>query len=228
MRINVSEAYREEFEVFISKYQQLCDNFIDLGVDDRIAELIAYVRHNHPDIFRRLTGTVLSRDIMKGIVNKGSITNITPLLEVIQRRNSIEGIGMIRDYKRSLDEYLSKLRARYVLGSSKDIVNAEEIIFILDWTPDDTSFPHIKRLLYKAFHHLDKRIIVQDTGKKILHLLNKFIIILYCNNCFIAACLMLWLLQTILFIVFSLSHMHVCTHTHTHTCVSISLLLYVV
>ena len=185
MRINVSEAYREEFEVFISKYQKLCDRVIDLVVDNvPIDKLSAYCRRNHPDVTPWLTGTVLSSDIMKGIVNKGSITNITPLKEVIQYCNITSRIGMIVDYQPSLgegmigdyqhsfDEYLSKLRVRYLLGSSKDIVNAETIIFILDWTPDDTSFPHIRRLLYETFHHLGKRIIVQATGEKILHLLN--------------------------------------------------------
>ena len=81
------------------------------------------------------------------------------------------GEGMIRDYQHSLDEYLSKLRARYLFGSSKDILNAERIIFILDWTPDEASFPHIKRLLYEAFIDLNKYITVQTTGKKILYLL---------------------------------------------------------
>ena len=173
MRINVSEAYREEFEVFISEYLKLCSRLIGLVVDDvPIDKLNTYCRHNHPDVMLRLTGTVSASDIMREIVNKCSITYITPLMEVIQHCNITGGERMIIDYQRSLDEYLSKLRARYLLGSSKDIVNAEEIIFILDWTPDDTSFLHIKRLLYEAFHHLDKRIIVQATGKKILHLLN--------------------------------------------------------
>ena len=162
MRINISEAYREDFEVFISEYQKFCDRVIDLEVKTvPIDKLLAYCRHNHPDV----TGAVLSRDIMKGIVNKGSITNITPLEEVIRYCNiTVEGIGMIRDYQCSLNEYVSQLRARYLLGSSKDIVNAEEIIFILDWTPDEASFLSIRRLLYKAFHYLNN-IIVQATGK---------------------------------------------------------------
>ena len=185
MRINVSEAYREEFEVFISKYLKLCDRIIGLAVYNvPFDELNTYCIRKHPDVMLRLTGTVSSSDIMREIVNKCSITNITPLEEVIQYCNITGGIGtivhyrpslgegMIEDYQRSLDEYLSKLRARYLLGSSKDIAIAEEIIFILDWTPDDTSFLHIKRLLYKVFHYLDKRIIVQATGKEILHLLN--------------------------------------------------------
>ena len=169
MRINVSEAYREEFEVFISKYQQLCDRIIDNAL---IYELntCAYCGRRHPDVMRRLTGAVSSSDIMRGVVNKCSITNITPLKDVTQHCYKTRGIEMIEDYQRSLDEYLSKLRAS-LLGSSKDIVNAEEIILILDWTPDEASFPNIKRLLYKAFGLLHKKIIVvQNTGKKILHL----------------------------------------------------------
>ena len=179
MRINIREAYREEFEVFISKYQKLCDRLIDLVVKNvPIDKLFAYCRRNHPDVTPWLTGAVLSRDIMKGIINKGSITNITPLEEVIEHCNiTVEGIEKIGDYQHSLHEYLSKLRVRYLLGSSKDIAIAEEIIFILDWTPDDTSFPHIRRLLYKAFYHLEKRIIIQATGRKILHLLNTIIIL---------------------------------------------------
>ena len=171
MRINVSEAYREEFEVFISKYQKFCDALIDLVVDNvPVDELKAYCRCNHHQ------GTVSSRDIMRGVVSKCSITYITTLEAVVQHCNiTVEGIGMIRDYQRSLDEYLFKLRTRYVLGSSKDIVNAKTIIFILDWTPDDTSFSHIKCLLHEAFHHLDKKIIVPDTGRKILHLLNFYL-----------------------------------------------------
>ena len=199
MRINVSEAYREEFEVFISKYQQLCDSIIDLVVDNvPVEKLNTYCRRNHPDVTRRLTDTASSSDIMRGIVNKCSITNITPLKGVVRHYYITGGIGMIVDYQRSLNEYLSKLRARYLLGSSKDIVNAETIIFILDWTPDDTSFPHIKRLLYETFHHLDKRIIVQATGKKILHLLN-----IYHN-----------------YTATTVPLLHVScyiTHTHTHT-----------
>ena len=168
MRINVSEAYREEFEVFISEYQKFCNALIDLVAGNApVEKLKAYCTCNHPDVMLRLTGTASSSDIMRGIVDKCSITNITPLKEVTQHCYKTRGIEMIEDYQRSLDEYLSKLRARYLLGSSKDIVNAEEIIFILHWTPDDTSFPRIKRLLYEAFYHLDKRIIlVQDTGKK--------------------------------------------------------------
>ena len=172
MRINVSEAYREEFEVLISKYQQLCDRVIDLVFDSTSVEkLITYCRFKYPDVMSRLTDTVSSSDIMRGIVNKCSITNITPLKGVIRHYYITGGERMIEDYQRSLDDYISKLRVRYLLGS-KDIFNAEEIIFILDCTPDDTSFLHIKHLLYEAFHHLDKRIIVQATGKKILHLLN--------------------------------------------------------
>ena len=174
MRINVSEAYREEFEVFISEYRKLCNRIIDLAVDNVPFDgLNIYCNRNYPDVMSRLTGTVSSSDIMRGIVDKCNITNITPLVEVIQHCNiTVERIEMIEDYQHSLDEYLSKLRARYLLESSKDIVNAKTIIFILHWTPDDTSFPNIKRLLYKAFHHLEKRIIIQVTGKKILHLLN--------------------------------------------------------
>ena len=175
MRINVSEAYREEFEVFISKYQKLCDRVIDLMVKTvSIDELNTYYRRRHPDVMRRLTDTVSSSDIMRGIVDKCSITNITPLKEVTQHCYKTRGIEMIEDYQRSLDEYLSKLRARYLLGSSKDIVNAKTIFFILDWTPDDTSFLSIKFLLYKAYYHLDKKIIVQVTGKKkfFLHVLS--------------------------------------------------------
>ena len=186
MRINVSEAYREEFEVFISKYQKLCDRMIDLVVDNvPIDELNTYCRRKHPDVMLRLTGTVSSSDIMREFVDKCSITNITPLKQVIQHCNidtgRIQGYqslfeeGIIQGFKRSLDEYLSKLRARYLLGSSKDIVNAETIIFILDWTPDDTSFPHIKRLLYKAFIDLNKNIIFQDSGKKNFASLKYFI-----------------------------------------------------
>ena len=180
MRINVSEAYREEFEVFISKYQKLCDRIIDLVVDNvPIDKLNTYCICKHPDVMRRLTGTASSSDIMRGIVDKCSITNITPLREVMQhygitdRERMIKGYqssfikeGILQSYQRSLDEYLLKLRARYLLGSSKDILNAETIIFILDWTPDDASFLHIKCLLYEAFHHLDKRIVVQANGKK--------------------------------------------------------------
>ena len=174
MRINVSEAYREEFEVFISKYQQFCDRMIDLVVDNVPVEmLITYCRRKHPGVMWKLTVTVSASEIMRGIVdNTCSITNITPLVEVIWHYYITDGERMIRDYQRSLDEYLSKLRVRYLFGSSKDIFNAETIIFILDWTPDDTSFPHIKRLLYEAVYHLNKRIVVQDTGKKILHLLH--------------------------------------------------------
>ena len=160
------EAYREEFEVFISKYQMLCNRLFDLVVQTvPIDELKMYCRSRQPDVMLRLTDTVLSSDIMREIVNECSITDITPLEKVIQHCNiSVEGIGMIRDYQRSLDEYLLTLRVRHLLGSSKDILNAETIIFILHWTPDDASFPIIKHLLYKAFHYLNN-IIVQATGK---------------------------------------------------------------
>ena len=171
MRINVSEAYREEFEVFISEYQQFCDALTDLVVDNvPIDELKAYCRRNHSDVMRRLTGTVSSSDIMRKIVEKCSIIYIIPLKGVIDHYYITAGERMIGDYQRSLDEYLSKLRVRYLLGS-KDMFNAEIIIFILDWTPDEASFLNIRRLLYKAFYHLNKNIIVQDTGKKILHVL---------------------------------------------------------
>ena len=168
MRIYVSEAYREEFEVFITKYQKFCDRVIDLVVKTvPLHKLITYCRRNHPDVTPWFTDTVSSSYIMREIVNKCSITNITPLEKVIQYFNiTVKGIGMIRDYQRSSDEYVSQLRARYLLGSSKDMFNAETIIFILDWTPDDTSFPNIKRLLYEAFYHLEKKIIVPNTGKK--------------------------------------------------------------
>ena len=172
MQIIVRKANREEFEVFISKYQMLCNRLFDLVVQTvPIDELKMYCRSRQPDVMLRLTDTVLSSDIMREIVNECSITDITPLEKVIQHCNiSVEGIGMIRDYQRSLDEYLSKLRARYLLGSSKDIVNAETIMFILHWIPDEASFPIIKRLLYKAFYHLNKYITFQANGKKILYL----------------------------------------------------------
>ena len=192
MSINVSEEYREEFEVFISNYQKLCNRIIDLVVKSvPIKKLNTYCsRHTHPDVMPRLTDTVSSSDIIRRISKKCNITNITPLEEVLEHYG-ITG-EMIRDYQHSLDEYLSKLRVRYLSGS-KDIFNAEEIFFILDWTPDDTSFLSISRLLYEAFHYLNKNIIVQANGKKILHLL-----IIYHNTIthFIAAaCLMLWLIQ---------------------------------
>ena len=224
MRINVSEAYREEFEVFISKYQQLCDRVIDLVVENvPIEKLKTYCRRKHPGVMLRLTDTVSSSDIMRGIVDDTcSITNITPLKEVIQYYNITEGKGMIRDYKRSLDEYLSKLRVRYLFGSSKDIVNAKTIIFILDWTPDDTLFSHIKRLLYEAFGLFNKNIIVvKDTGKKILHLLN-----IYHNTATFQLLHISCYGYFNLILVSSFTHTH--AHTHTHNCVSISLLLYVV
>ena len=173
MRINVSEADREEFEEFISEYRKLCNRLIDLVVGNApVDELNTYCIRKHPDVMASLTDTVSSSDIMRGIVDKCSITNITPLRKVMQHYSLLVslvpfiGEGIFQSYQDSLDEYLSKLRARYLLGSSKDIVNAKTIIFILDWTPHDTSFPHIKHLLYKAFHHLDKKIIVQATGKK--------------------------------------------------------------
>ena len=174
MRIYISEAIGREFEVFISEYQKFCVRMIDLVVDGTSVEkLITYCRLKYPDVIPRVTDTVSSRDIIRGIVDKCNITYITnPLKGVVRHYYITGGERMIEDYQRSLDEYLSKLRARYLLGSSKDIVNAETIIFILDWTPDDTSFPHIKRLLYEAVYHLNKRIVVQDTGKKILHLLH--------------------------------------------------------
>ena len=174
MRINVSEAYREEFEVFINKYRKFCDRMIDLVVDNvPIDKLKTYCSRNHPDVMRRLTDTVSSSDITRGIIDKCSITYITPLKEVIQHCNITDGQRMIADYQHSLNKYVSPLRTRYLLVSSKDIVNAKTIIFILDWTPDDVSFPHIRRLLYEAFIELNKNIIiVQATdGKKNLHLL---------------------------------------------------------
>ena len=160
---------------------------IELVVDKvSIDELNTYCIHKHPDVMRRLTDTASSSDIMRGIVDKCSITYIIPLREVMEHYEITDREQMIKryqgsfikeeilqSYQDSLDEYLSKLRTRYLLGPYKDIVNAEEIIFILDWTPDDVSFLHIKCLLYEAFHHLDKKIIlVQDIGKKIVHLLN--------------------------------------------------------
>ena len=182
MRINVSEAYREEFEVFISEYQKFCNALIDLVAGNApIEKLKAYCTCKHPDVMLRLTDTASSSDIMRGIVDKCSITNITPLKEVTQHCYKTRGIEMIEDYQRSLDEYLSKLRARYLLGSSKDIVNAETIIFILDWKPDD-SFPNIRRLLYKAFIYLNKNIIVVQAtdGKKNYASIKIFIIMMYC------------------------------------------------
>ena len=227
MRINVSEAYREEFEVIISKYQKLCNGIIDLVVENLLFEkLFTYCIHNHPDVMPRLTGTVSSSDIMRGIVDKCSITNITPLEEVIQHCNITSGIGMIvhyefslgegmiGDYQRSLDEYLLKLRTIYLFGS-KDIVNAETIIFILDWTPDDTSFPHIKHLLYKAFIDLNKNIIFQDTGKKNFASLKYFINYDVTTVPFHAKATLIILIHCFQF------------YKHTH-CASISLLLYVV
>ena len=219
MIINVNESYREEFEVFISEYHKFCNALIDLVAGNGpIEKLKTYCTCNHPDVMLMLTVTVSSSDIMRGIVDKCSITNITPLKEVTQHCYKTKGIEMIRDYQHSLDEYLSKLRARYLLGSSKVIVNAEEIIFILDWTLDDTSFPHIKCLLYKAFHHLDKRIIVQTTGKKILHLLNIYhntvtfqLLHISCNGYF----------NLILCFQF---YSHTCTHTHT----TVSALIFIV
>ena len=182
MRINVSEAYREEFEVFISKYQELCDRMIDLVVEKvSINELKSYCRSNHLDVMVRLTDTASSRDIMRGIVdNTCSITYITPLEDVIQYYITSR-IEMIEYYQCSLDDYLSNLRFRYLLGSSKDIVNAETIIFILDWKPDD-SFPNIRRLLYKAFIYLSKNIIVVQAtdGKKNYASIKIFIIMMYC------------------------------------------------
>ena len=179
MRINVSEAYREEFEVFISEYQKFCDRMIELVVDKvSVEKLNTYCTCKHPGVMRRLTDTASSSDIMRGIVDKCSITYITPLREVIQHYGITDREGMnkryqlllikegiLQSYQRSLDKYLSKLRVRYLSGS-KDMFNAETIIFILDWTPDDASFLHIKCLLYEAFHHLDKRIVVQAIGKK--------------------------------------------------------------
>ena len=190
MRINVSEAYREEFGVFISEYQQFCDRMIDLVVDKvSVEKLNTYCIHYHPDVMRRLTDTASSSDIMRGIVDKCSIIYITPLWEVMQhygiidinhkRMNKRYQRSFIQEevfpsYRCSLDDYLSKLRTRYLLGSSKDIVNAETIIFILDWTPHEASFFSIRCLFYEAFHHLDKKIIVQATGKKkfFLHVLS--------------------------------------------------------
>ena len=180
MRINVSEAYREEFEVFISQYQQFCDRVIDLVFDDAPTdELNTYCIRKHPDVMLRLTDTVSSSDIMRGIIDKCSVTYITPLEVVIQHcgitdrelmikryQRSFIGEEILHSYQHSLDEYLLKLRARYLLGSSKDILNAKTIIFILDWMPDETSFLSIKCLLYEAFLYLDKKIIVQATGKK--------------------------------------------------------------
>ena len=66
MRINVSEAYREEFEVFITKYQKFCDSVIVLVVDNiPVDELITYCRHRQPDVMLSLTDTASSSDIMK-------------------------------------------------------------------------------------------------------------------------------------------------------------------
>ena len=215
MSINVSEEYREEFEVFISNYQKFCDRIIDLMVKTvPIDELKTYYRHRHPDVMRRLTDTVYSSDIMRGIVDKCSITYITPLWEVMQYcgitdrermikryQHSFIGEGILQSYQHSLDEYLSKLRARYLFGSSKDIVNAETIIFILDWTPDEASFFSIRCLLYEAFHHLDKKIIVQATGRK--------------KNFFY----MYYDYDVTIFPFFTCTHTHTHTHTHTaHTC----------
>ena len=183
MRINVSEAYREEFEVLISKYQKLCDRMIDLVVDNvPIDKLITYCRRNHPDVMSRLTGTVLSSDIMKEIVFKCSVTYIAPLEDVMKHCYITAGERMIEDYQRSLDEYLSKLRARYLFELSKDMFNAETIIFILDWTPDEASFPNIRHLLYEAFYYLNKNIIVVQAtdGKKNYASIKIFIIMMYC------------------------------------------------
>ena len=222
MRINISEAYREEFEVFISKYQKLCDRIIDLVVDNvPIDELNAYCRRRYPDVMLRLTGAVSSSYIMRGIVEKCSIVYIIPLKGVIDHYYITAGEKMIEDYQCLLDETLSKLRVRYLLGSSKDIFNAQEIIFILDWMCDAASFPNYKRLLHKAFiHHLNKRIIVQATGKKILHLF------IYCNT--FHCCMSHAIATSIQLFVSSFAHMHAHTHTHTSisACVIISLLLY--
>ena len=217
MRINVSEAYREEFEVFISEYQKLCDTIIDLVVDGTSVEkLITYCRFKHPDVMPRVTDTASSRDIIRGIVDKCSITNITnPLKGVVRHYYITGGERMIEDYQHSLDEYLLKLRARYLLGSPKDIFNAETIIFILDWTPDDTSSPHIKHLLYEVVGPLNKKIIVQATGKKILYLLN-----IYYNNTVITVPL----LHVSCYGYFNLVHcfqFYTHTHTHTHTPASV-------
>ena len=135
---------------------------------------------------QRLTGTVSSSDIMRGIVHECSITNITPLKEVIQHYSITGQIGIIEVYQHLLDECFSQLRVRYLPGSSKDFFNTETIIFILDWTPNDASFINIKRLFYEAFYQLYNRIIVaQDTGKKILHLhvLNIYYLLYHMFDC---------------------------------------------
>ena len=68
MRINVSEAYREEFEVFISKYHKFFTGIIDLVVDNvPIVELKTYCRYNHPDVMWKLTDTLSASDIMMTI-----------------------------------------------------------------------------------------------------------------------------------------------------------------
>ena len=171
MRINVSETYREEFEVFINEYQKFCDRMIELVVETvTIDEIYTYCIRNHPDVIMRLTDTVSSSDMMRGIANNCSITNIAPLGNVMQVYYITEGKPMIKDYLNLLDEFLSTLRSRYLLGSFKDIFNAETIIFDLDWTPDRSSLINIKQLFYKGLDCLKKKITVEanesSSGKK--------------------------------------------------------------
>ena len=209
MRINVRKVYRGKFEVFISEYQEFCDRIIDLVVDNvPIDELDTYCRRNYyqdEDVTLSLTCTVSS---MRGnLRNIFSITNISRLEDVIKHYDITKGIEMIEDYQRLLDRYLSELRVRCLSGSSKDIVNAKTIVFILDWASDDTPFFSIKRLLYKAFIYLNKNIILaKDTGKKILHLLN-----IYHNT------VAFQLLHVSCYGYFNLIFVSSFTHTHTHT-----------
>ena len=119
-------------------------------------------------------------DAMRIVGDNTSLTNTKRLEAVAKEFDLQDAISLIEEFNKSIDEFCETIQTQHIYGqdfmkhSHKNLLNSEQIKFILEWEGDETTLSDIQSLLRKAFHDNARHVMV-----KVVNEGNSIIVICY-------------------------------------------------
>ena len=132
-----------------------------------------------PELKPQLSIAESFNDIMYIVREKCTTINIVHLEGIVDHFNIEEAKVLITTYKSEVDKLCKEIKVRvcenedFMTGSSS-LLKCETIEFVIEWRTDEHTLEEIRKLLWKAFGNMAKRILVNKTKEG-----NSIIVICY-------------------------------------------------
>ena len=152
---------RAKFGIMLYKIQVVIERHQPPMLDSLKNSFLGY---SYPDIASQLSASESINEVLSLVQKKCSLINIKLLQEMVVLLELKEAEEDIKVYKREIEEFCKKMRARFCLNETFQVtvphipLKCEAITFVLDLNPDDFMLEDAKNLLSVAFDKLSDKV----------------------------------------------------------------------